>query len=78
LRTLVPEIGAETQAALALDDRDPWAHLAQGNLFNRLRRFGEAVHSLRPALDLNPNFAPAHALLGAHQRPLTAPSMRCG
>jgi adenylate cyclase len=33
-------------------------------LFNRLRRFGEAVHSFRRALDLNPNFAPAHALLG--------------
>ena len=64
LRTVVPEISAETQTALALDDRDPWAHLAQGNLFIRLRRFGEAVHSLRRALDLNPNFAPAHALLG--------------
>jgi adenylate cyclase len=65
LRTVAPEISAETQTALALDDRDPWAHLAQGNLFNRLRRYGEAVRSLRLALDLNPNFALAHALLGS-------------
>jgi adenylate cyclase len=74
LRTVAPEISVETQTALALDDRDPWAHLAQGNLFTRLRRFGEAVRSSRRALDLNPNFALAHALLantlaqqGAHQ-----------
>ena len=64
LRTVVPEISAETQTALALDDRDPWAHFAQGNLFFRLRRFGEAVRALRRALELNPNFALAHAFLG--------------
>jgi adenylate cyclase len=29
----------------------------------RLRRFGEAVRALRRALELNPNFALAHALL---------------
>ena len=74
LRTVVPEISAETQTALALDDRDPWAHFAQGMLQLRLRRFGEAVRALRRALELNPNFAAAHALLantlanqGAHQ-----------
>jgi adenylate cyclase len=74
LRTLVPEISAETQTALALDDRDPWAHFVQGNLLSRLRRFGEAVRALRRALELNPNFALAHAQLalslaqqGAHQ-----------
>jgi adenylate cyclase len=63
VRSVAPEVSAETQTALALDDRDPWAHLAQGNLFNRLRRFGEAVRALRQALELNPNFAIAHALL---------------
>ncbi len=74
LRTLVPEISAETQTAFALDDRDPWAHFAQGMLQMRLRRFGEATRSLRRALELNPSFALAHALLasslsfqGAHQ-----------
>jgi TolB-like protein/class 3 adenylate cyclase len=64
LRTVVPEVGTETQTALALDDRDPWAHFAQGMLQMRLRRFGEAARALRRALELNPNFALAHALLG--------------
>ena len=65
LRTVASEVGAQTQAALALDNRDAWAHLAQGNLFNRLRRSTEAERELRKALELNPNFALAHALLGA-------------
>jgi len=64
LRTVVPEVGAETQTALALDDRDPWAHFAQGTLQQRLRRFDDAARSLRRALELNPNFALAHAFLG--------------
>jgi adenylate cyclase len=74
LQTVVPEISAETQTALALDDRDPWAQIAQGMLQLRLRRPGEAARSLRRALELNPNFALAQALLartladqGAHQ-----------
>jgi adenylate cyclase len=64
LRTVAPEVGAETQTALALDDRDPWVHFAQGMLQQRLRQPGEAARSLRRALELNPNFALAHALLG--------------
>jgi len=64
LPTVVPEVSAETQTAIALDDRDPWAHFAQGMLQMRLRRFGEAARSLCRALELNPNFALAHALLG--------------
>jgi adenylate cyclase len=64
-RTVVPEISAATQTALALDDRDPWAYVAQANLFNRSRRFGEAARSARRALELNPNFALAHAFLAA-------------
>jgi adenylate cyclase len=64
LRTVAPEISSETQTALALDDRDPLAHLAQGNLLNRLHRPREAVRALRRALELNPNFAIAHAFLG--------------
>jgi adenylate cyclase len=74
LRTVVPEVSAETQTALTLDDRDPWAHFAQGMLQQRSRRFGDAARSLRRALELNPNFALAHARLanaltsqGAHQ-----------
>jgi tetratricopeptide (TPR) repeat protein len=74
LRTVVPEVSAETQTAFALDDRDPWAYFAQGILLFRLHRFGEAVRALRRALELNPNFALAHAFLanvlatqGTHQ-----------
>jgi adenylate cyclase len=64
LRTVVPEVSGETQTAFALDDHDPWAHFAQGMLQMRLRHLGEAARSLRRALELNPNFALAHALLG--------------
>lgn len=64
-RVVMPEISAETRAALALDDRDPWAHFVQGNLFFRTRRFDDAARALRRALELNPNFALAHAFLGS-------------
>src|SRR4029077_13049611 len=63
LRTLVPEVNAEATAALSVDDRDPWVHLVQGILHNRLRRFDEAARALRKAVELNPNFALAHAFL---------------
>jgi len=63
LRTVASEISMETQSALAFDDRDPWAHFAQGILLHRLHRLGEAVRALHQALDLNPNFALAHAFL---------------
>src|SRR5499427_8588142 len=73
-QTVVPEASAETQTALALDDRDPWASFASGMLQARMRRRGEAARSIRRALELNPNFALAHAFLaatlsnqGAHQ-----------
>ena len=65
LQTVVPEISAETQTALAIDDRDPWAHLAQGMLQQRLGHPGEAARSARRALELNPNFALAHAFLAS-------------
>jgi adenylate cyclase len=63
-QNVVPEIAAETQAALALDDRDPWAYLAQGHLFLRLRRFDDSERAFRRTLELNPNFALGHAALG--------------
>jgi tetratricopeptide (TPR) repeat protein len=63
-RTVVPEANAEARMALGLDDRDPWAHVAQGMLCQRLARFDEAEHALRRALELNPNFALAHAIIG--------------
>jgi TolB-like protein/class 3 adenylate cyclase len=70
LRTVTAEVSTETQIALSLDDRDPWAHLIQAMLLRRSRRFAEAAHSARRALELNPNLAVAHADLAlslAHQ-----------
>ena len=67
LQGVVSEVNAETRIALDLDDRDSWAHLAQGILFTRLRRFDDAERALRRALDLNPNFALAHAFLAWSQ-----------
>jgi TolB-like protein/Tfp pilus assembly protein PilF len=64
LQKTAVEIGAEVETALVLDDRDPWAYLVRGNLFTRLRRFDDAVRALRRAVELNPNFALAHAQLG--------------
>jgi adenylate cyclase len=70
LRTVVSEVSAETRTALALDNRDPWAHFAEGMLQLRLNRPDETAHALRRALELNPNFALVHAFLAvslAHQ-----------
>ena len=74
IKTIVPEASAEARIALGLDERDPWAHLAHGVVLFRMRQQGEAERAYRRALDLNPNFALAHARLaaslamqGAHQ-----------
>jgi adenylate cyclase len=50
--------------AVALDDRDPWAHWALGvaNLF--MRRHDDAISEARRAIVLNPNFAEGHVSLG--------------
>jgi adenylate cyclase len=65
---------AEVQAALAFDDRDPWAYLVQGFVMWRTHRRAEGERALRRALDLNPNFGLVYAVLaiplatqGAHQ-----------
>ena len=54
--------GGNTSCA-RVDDRDFWAHLAQGNLFLRLRRFDDSIRAIRRALELNPNSAFGHAFL---------------
>jgi tetratricopeptide (TPR) repeat protein len=61
---VLPEVTAEVQTALRLDDRDPWAHLAQANLLMRTQRLSESVRAFRRALALNPSFALAHAFIG--------------
>jgi len=49
--------------AIALDDRDPWGHIALGYCALMERRTGESIAALRRALDFNPNSASAHAHL---------------
>jgi tetratricopeptide (TPR) repeat protein len=65
LMAVLPEVTTEVQTALELDDRDPWAHLAQANLLMRTQHSGESVRAFRRALELNPNFALAHAFIGS-------------
>jgi tetratricopeptide (TPR) repeat protein len=65
LLDVLPEATKEVQTALGLDDRDPWAHLAQANLLMRQQHFSESIRAFRRALALNPNFALAHAFIGA-------------
>jgi TolB-like protein/cytochrome c-type biogenesis protein CcmH/NrfG len=52
------------QRALELDEHDPWAHMALGNLAFTARKTDEAVHRFRTAIELNPNFAAAHGYTG--------------
>ncbi len=49
--------------AIALDDRDPWGHIALGYCAMMERRTEESIAALRRALNLNPNSAAAHAHL---------------
>jgi tetratricopeptide (TPR) repeat protein len=63
-QSTVPEAMAEAQAAIDLDEGDPWAHFTHGTVLWRLRRHGEAARAARRALELNPNFALAYCLLG--------------
>jgi len=60
---ILPEAMAEARTALRLDERDSWAHVTYGMVLWRGRRHGEAERAFRRALELNPNFALAHALL---------------
>jgi TolB-like protein/Flp pilus assembly protein TadD len=49
--------------AIALDDRDPWAHIALGYWAMMERRTEESIASFRGALTLNPNSAAGHCYL---------------
>ncbi|WP_353646677.1 adenylate/guanylate cyclase domain-containing protein [Mesorhizobium sp. WSM2239] len=50
--------------AVALDDRNPWAHwaLSLGNLY--MRRHDKAISEAQRAIALNPNFVEGHVSLG--------------
>ena len=49
--------------AIALDDRDPWGHIALGYCAMMQRRTEESIAAFRRAIDLNPNSAAAHCYL---------------
>lgn len=49
--------------AIALDDRDPWGHIALGYWAMMERRTEESVAAFRRAVNLNPNSAAAHSHL---------------
>jgi TolB-like protein/DNA-binding SARP family transcriptional activator len=49
--------------AIALDDRDPWGHIALGYWALMERRTEESITAFRRAVDLNPNSAAAHSYL---------------
>nr|MBA3516397.1 adenylate/guanylate cyclase domain-containing protein [Hyphomicrobiales bacterium] len=50
--------------AVEQDWEDPWAHVAVGYVYMVSRRFNPAVEEFREAIERNPSFAFAHALLG--------------
>jgi len=50
--------------AIALDDRDPWGHIALGYWAMMERRTEESIAAFRRAVGLNPNSAAAHGYLG--------------
>ena len=49
--------------AIALDDRDPWGHIALGYWALLERRTEESIAAFRRAVNLNPNSAAAHSHL---------------
>jgi TolB-like protein/Flp pilus assembly protein TadD len=49
--------------AIALDDRDPWAHIALGYWAMMERQTGDSIAAFRRAVNLNPNSAAAHSHL---------------
>ncbi len=50
--------------AVALDDRDPWAHWALGIVKLYMRQHDEAISAAERVIVLNPNFADGHVGLG--------------
>jgi len=59
----VPTGRRHAARAIALDDRDPWGHIALGYCALMERRTEESLAALRRAVDLNPSSAAAHSVL---------------
>jgi adenylate cyclase len=56
---------AAATRAIACDSQDPWAYIGRGMVAVATRDASEAINAFRHSTDLSPNFAYAHALLGA-------------
>ena len=56
---------AMARLAIEQDWEDPWSHLATGYVHMVSRRHVPAVEEFNQALELNPNFAFAHMILGS-------------
>jgi TolB-like protein len=55
---------AAARRAIAIDDLDPWAHVALGHLNVIAKRTDEAVAEFDAAINLNPNFAAGYGWRG--------------
>jgi len=60
----IKEAEKAAQSAVAIDDRDAWAHTALGLVDLISKRYDDAVCRLKKAIDLNPNLANAYGALG--------------
>jgi len=63
--TAFAEAGEAADRAVACDPAEPWAFLAHGFIALARWRDSEAVAAFSRAVELSPNFAYAHGLLGA-------------
>jgi TolB-like protein/Tfp pilus assembly protein PilF len=60
----IQEAAKAAQRAVAIDDRDAWAHTAVGLVDLISRRYEDTIRRLEKAIDLNPSLANAHGALG--------------
>jgi TolB-like protein/class 3 adenylate cyclase/Tfp pilus assembly protein PilF len=60
----IKEAETAAQNAVAIDDRDAWAHTALGLVDLISKRYEDAISRLKKAIDLNPNLANAYGALG--------------
>ena len=60
----IQEAAEAAKKAVAIDDRDAWAHTALGLVDLISRRYDDAIGRLKRAIDLNPSLANAYGALG--------------
>ena len=60
----IKEAEKAAQSAVAIDDRDAWAHTALGLVDLISKRYDDAVFRLKNAINLNPNLANAYGAIG--------------